>query len=127
MSQETTCAGVSFLIKRDSNIGDSCENFEIFKNIYFYKTPPIAASEIMHVERFEYSVWRKTKSDQYEQHVSEEVGKINFQKPEKNFALSAGPLHILSHWGGHKFFKKGQLQGRLKQLSLEKDPGNNTR
>ena len=127
MSQETTCAGVSFLIKRDSDIGVFSENFEIFKNIYFYKTPPIAASEILHIERFEYSVWRKTKSDQYEQHVSEEVGKIIFQKPEKNSALSAGPLHTLSHWGGHKFFKKGQLQGRLKQLSLEKDPGHNTR
>ena len=109
------------------NVTRNDMNFEIFKNIYFYKTPLIAASEIMHVERFEYSVWRKTKSDQYEQHVSEEVGKINFQKPEKNSALSAGPLHILSHWGGHKFFKKGQLQGRLKQLSLEQDPGHNTR
>ena len=28
---------------------------------------------------------------------------------------------------GHKFFKKKQLQGRLKQLSLEQDPGHNTR
>ena len=28
---------------------------------------------------------------------------------------------------GHKFFKKGHLQDRLKQLSLEKDPGHNTR
>ena len=28
---------------------------------------------------------------------------------------------------GHKFFKKGQLQGRLKQLSLEQDPTHNTR
>ena len=27
----------------------------------------------------------------------------------------------------HKFFKKGQLQGRLKKLSLEQDPGHNTR
>ena len=27
----------------------------------------------------------------------------------------------------HKFFKKGQLQGRLKQLSLEQDPGHNIR
>ena len=28
---------------------------------------------------------------------------------------------------GHKLFKKGQLQGPLKQLSLEQDPGHNTR
>ena len=28
---------------------------------------------------------------------------------------------------GHKFLKKGQLQGRLKQLSLEQDPGHNTK
>ena len=28
---------------------------------------------------------------------------------------------------GHKFFKKGQPQGRLKQLSLEQDRGHNTR
>ena len=41
--------------------------------------------------------------------------------------LSSGPLHALSHWGGKKIFKKGQLQGRLKQLNLEQDPGYNTR
>ena len=28
---------------------------------------------------------------------------------------------------GHKFFRKGQLQGRLKQFSLEQDQGHNTR
>ena len=28
---------------------------------------------------------------------------------------------------GRKFFKKGQLQDRLKKLSLEQDPGHNTR
>ena len=28
---------------------------------------------------------------------------------------------------GHKFFKKGQLQGCLKQLSLEQDPSHTTR
>ena len=28
---------------------------------------------------------------------------------------------------GKKNFKKGQFQGRLKQLNLEQDPGHNTR
>ena len=28
---------------------------------------------------------------------------------------------------GQTFFRKGQLQGRLKQLNLEQDPGHNTR
>ena len=31
-----------------------CEICEIFKNTYFYRTPPETASEILHVERFEY-------------------------------------------------------------------------
>ena len=33
-----------------------------------------------------------------------------------------GPPHALSHWAV-KFFKKGQLQGRLKQLVLVQNPG----
>ena len=40
------------------------------------------------------------------------------------------PLRLSAHsftLRGHKFFKKGQLQGCLKQLSLEQDPGHNTR
>ena len=36
-------------------------------------------------------------------------------------------LDTLFHIEGYKFFKKGQLQGRLKQLSFEQDPGHNTR
>ena len=39
----------------------------------------------------------------------------------------SGPPHTLSHLRGLKFFKKGRLQGRFKQLSLEQDPGHNTR
>ena len=36
-------------------------------------------------------------------------------------------LHTLVHVKKAKSFKKGQLQGRLKQLNLEQDPGHNTR
>ena len=36
-------------------------------------------------------------------------------------------LRTLFHVEGAKFFKKGQLQGRLKQLNLEQDLGHSTR
>ena len=36
-------------------------------------------------------------------------------------------LRTLFHVEGEKFFKKGQLQGRLKQLNLEQDLGHSTR
>ena len=39
----------------------------------------------------------------------------------------AGPPHALSHWEDKEFFKKGQPQGRLKQLNVEQDPDHNTR
>ena len=53
-SQENTCARVSFLIKLQA-LGNfikkgtlaqmiSCEFCEIFKNAFFYRTPPVAAS-----------------------------------------------------------------------------------
>ena len=32
-------------LKRDSNTGVSCGYYEIFKNIIFYRTPPVAASD----------------------------------------------------------------------------------
>ena len=31
--------------KRDSNTGASCGDCEIFKNSFFYRTPPVAASD----------------------------------------------------------------------------------
>ena len=34
---------------------------------------------------------------------------------------------MLFHIEGAQSFKKGQIQGRLKQLSLEQDRGHNTR
>ena len=42
-SQENTCARISFLIKLQVF---SCEFCEIFKNTFFYRTPPVAASVI---------------------------------------------------------------------------------
>ena len=33
-------------LKKDSGTGFSCEFCEIFKNIFFYRTPPVAASEL---------------------------------------------------------------------------------
>ena len=55
-SQENTCTGVSFLkfqvfflsfiklyLKKDSGTGEFCE---IFKNAFFHRTPPMAASKI---------------------------------------------------------------------------------
>ena len=36
-------------------------------------------------------------------------------------------LRTLFHIEGAKNFQKGQPQGRLKQLSLEQNPGHNTR
>ena len=52
ISQEDTCVGVSFqqsllqiLLKRHSDTGAfPCEICEIFKNTFFYRTPPLAAS-----------------------------------------------------------------------------------
>ena len=54
-SQENTCARASFLIKLLAEACNfikkealaqvfSCEFCEIFKNTYFYRTPPVAAS-----------------------------------------------------------------------------------
>ena len=43
-SQESTCLGVSFLIKRESNIGVLCKCCEIFKNVFSYRTPSVAAT-----------------------------------------------------------------------------------
>ena len=46
-SQENNCVGVSFFNKetqRDSTKVFSCEFCEIFKNTFFYKTPPVAVS-----------------------------------------------------------------------------------
>ena len=54
-SQENTCAGVSFLTKwqasacifiKKETLAQvfSCKFCEIFKNIFFYRTPPVAAS-----------------------------------------------------------------------------------
>ena len=40
ISQKNTCAGVSF----------PCENGEIFKNTLFYRTPPVAASDLSFVQ-----------------------------------------------------------------------------
>ena len=37
--------GPATLLKRDSNTGDFCKICEIFKNTFFYRTPPVAASE----------------------------------------------------------------------------------
>ena len=34
---------------------------------------------------------------------------------------------MLFHIEGAEFFKKGKLQGHLKQLNLEHDPGHDTR
>ena len=55
-SQENTCARASFLIKLQTSACNfikketlaqvfSCEFCEISKNIFFYRTPPVAASE----------------------------------------------------------------------------------
>ena len=55
-SQESTCARVSFLMKlqaapatgeRDSGTGVSCEFCEISKNTFFFRTPLVAASELV--------------------------------------------------------------------------------
>ena len=57
--QENTCARVSFLIKfqtlflqlylkTDSTQVFACGFCKIFKNTFFYRTPPVAASEISH-------------------------------------------------------------------------------
>ena len=42
-SQENTCARVSFLIKHLVQVF-SCEFWEISKNTFSYRTPPVAAS-----------------------------------------------------------------------------------
>ena len=42
-SQESTCARVSFLIKLQAEVCN-CEFCEISKNIFSYRTPPVAAS-----------------------------------------------------------------------------------
>ena len=44
-SQEITCARVSFLIKLQAP-ANSCEFCEVSKNIFFYRTSPLAASNI---------------------------------------------------------------------------------
>ena len=43
-----------------------------------------------------------------------------------NFSENTHPPHALSHWVGRIFLKKRRLQGHLKQLNLEQDPGYNT-
>ena len=46
-SQENTCVRVSFLIKlKTLGLVFSCEFWEISKNTFSYKTPPVAASEM---------------------------------------------------------------------------------
>ena len=49
ISQENTCVRVSFLIKLQNKETlaqvFSCEFCEISKNTFFYRTPPVAASE----------------------------------------------------------------------------------
>ena len=51
ISQENTCVTVSFLIKliKKETLAQlfSCEICEIFKNTFFYRTPLVAASEII--------------------------------------------------------------------------------
>ena len=56
-SQENTCASESFLIKlpqawnfiKKDSLAQvfSCEFCEIYKNTFFYRRPPVAASECM--------------------------------------------------------------------------------
>ena len=65
-SQETTCARVSFLIKllapglqfiKKETLAQAffCESWEIFKNTFLYKTPPVAVSVIfIFVSRFRF-------------------------------------------------------------------------
>ena len=57
-SQENICARVSFLIKLQAlqlyskeTLAQvfSCDFFEISKNIFSYKTPPVAASEDLQI------------------------------------------------------------------------------
>ena len=46
---------------------------------------------------------------------------------ERNIiVMTIQALRTLFHIEGKKFFKKGQLQGRSKQLNLEQDPDHNT-
>ena len=55
---------------------------------------------------------------------------FNFLKNvELNIAsdLEIRPCTCSNTFRGQKRFKKGQLQGRLKQLNLEQSPGYNTR
>ena len=52
-SQENTCTRVSFSIKLQAQ---TCEFCEILKNTFFYRAPPVAASENSH------SSWPKTLS-----------------------------------------------------------------
>ena len=40
------------LLKRDSNRGFFCEIYKIFKNIYFYRTPPVTASAALNIPAF---------------------------------------------------------------------------
>ena len=46
---------------------------------------------------------------------------------KSNSSLSFRPSADSLTLREHKFFKKGQLQGRLKELILEQDPGHNIR
>ena len=66
--QENTCARVPFLMKLQASACNfikkeplaqefSCEFCEIFKNIFFYRTPPVAPSE--HFQRGACFKWRK--------------------------------------------------------------------
>ena len=49
-SQRNTCARVSFLIKLQAS-GVSYEFCEIFKNTFFYGTPPVGASALIIFKR----------------------------------------------------------------------------
>ena len=49
-SLENTCARVSFLMENETVAQVfSCEFCEISKNAFFYKTPTVAASGLMHL------------------------------------------------------------------------------
>ena len=45
-SQKNTCVGVSFYCKETPAQVFSCEYCKIFKNSFFYRTPPVAASVV---------------------------------------------------------------------------------
>ena len=61
---------------------------------------------------------------------SKKYKKGNTDKPgafPRIFYHRYGPAAYFFTLRGQKFFKKGQLQGHLKQLSLDQDPDHNTR